>query len=337
LRRSLSRENLIRNLKTLMGVIPLTILVWVVAEQHEVVTSNAYLRIGVQSTDPAHRAVTLLSPADGTVQVTLEGSQAGIDHLRTLLRQTLVADPLEIDIGSSLPPGPHQPLAALDQIATNRLFSNEGVTVTACAPETLLVRVDALQDRLATVSAPADTPGLITAVFHPATVTMRGPVNLLNEMSQHGPLTAFADLSSEAALKIPGQHNRQPVSLIVPDDITLIPSTVTADLTVGQADQTISVSPVPVKVLAPKWLTDNYKFDYKEVLTEPVLLTGPPQAIAQIDPHAPNLVAVVELDNTDAGKQESKPIWFETSGLPEGVHLKTESPLPTIQISVDPR
>jgi hypothetical protein len=336
-RRSLAKDNLIRNLKTLMGVIPLTILVWVVAEQHEQVQSTTSVRIAVQSTDPAHRAVTLLNPVDGTLQVTLQGSQVGIDRVRALLRQTLVSDPLEIDVGTSLPPGAHQPLVALDQIAANRVFSSEGVTVTACAPETLLLQVDALEDQVATVTAPPDTPGLIQAVFHPAVVTMRGPISLLTGMSHRGPLTAVADLSNEPALKMPGQHNRQPVPLIVPEDITLVPGTVLADLTVGQSDEDLSVSPVPVKVLAPKWLTDNYKFDYKEVLPAPVVLTGPPQSMALIDPHAPKLVAVVELDNSDAGHQETKTIRFEDAGLPEGVHVKTDTPAPTIDIGVDPR
>ena len=135
IRRACTRENLLRNAKTLAGVIPLTILVWVVAEQQELVTSTAYLRISVQSADPAHRAVTMITPYDGTIQVTLQGSQAGIDHVKTLLHKTLISDPMEIDVGTSLPSGPRQPLLSLDEIASNHLFFSQGVTVTACSPD----------------------------------------------------------------------------------------------------------------------------------------------------------------------------------------------------------
>src|SRR3984957_11919174 len=265
LRRAVSRDNLIRNLKTLAGVIPLTILVWVYAEQQELVTETGRARIAVLSADPAHRAVNLLDPSDGTIQLTLQGSQIGIDRVKALLQDMVLSKPLEIDVGSSIPPGARQPISSLDQIASNPIFNRQGVTVTACNPETLMVRVDALEERLATIAPPEDTPGLIQAVFQPATVTTRGPTYLF----PRGRLNAIAYPSDEPTLKIPGQHNSVSVHLLPQDDFTIVPDTVTADLTVGHADQPLSVSPVPVKVLAPKWLTDNYKFDYKEVLPQP--------------------------------------------------------------------
>jgi len=337
IRRAFTRENLIRNAKTLAGVIPLTILVWVVAEQQELVTSTAYVRISVQSADPAHRAVTLISPYDGTIQVTLQGSQAGIDHVKTLLHQTLVNDPMEIDVGTSLPPGPRQPLLTLDQIASNHIFFSQGVTVTACSPDALILNIEQLEDRTASVVAPPDVPGLVSAKFHPSTVIMRGPTSQLNSLARRGPLTVTADLTGLPALNSQGRHDGVAVGLVAPEDVSLIPSSVTADLTVGQADQSISVSPVPVMVLAPKFLSDNYIFDYKPILTQPVILTGPPLAIAQIDPRAARIVAVIKLDITDAGFHGSKPVSFEDEGLPEGVSIQPGNPAPTVQISVDPR
>ena len=291
----------------------------------------------MQSADPAHRAVTMITPYDGTIQVTLQGSQAGIDHVKTLLHKTLISDPMEIDVGTSLPSGPRQPLLSLDEIASNHLFFSQGVTVTACSPDALILNIEALEDRTATVIAPPDAPGLVNAIFHPSTVLVRGPASVLNELQRRGPLTVSADLSGLSALKNPGRHDGISVPLLAPEDVTLIPSSVTADLTVGLADQSLSVSPVPVMVLSPKWLTDNYKFDYKEILTQPVIVTGPPLAIAQIDPRAPKLVAEIRLDNSDAGFQGSKPVTFEDEGLPEGVRIESGNPSPTVQIAVDPR
>jgi hypothetical protein len=336
--RSFTRENLMSNLKTLLTVIPLTILVWVYAEQQELVTEpNVPLRINLHSTDPAHRMVTLLTPADGVVQVTLQGSQIGIDKVKALLQQTLVNQPLDLEIGNAIPPGSRQTLPTLSQITSNPIFFRQGVTVTAAAPETLTLRVDALSDREVPVQAPPDVPGLEKAVFQPASVIMRGPTNLLDELARRNQLFAVADLSGLAALAQPGEHKKVPVTLKPQDNVTLMPTSVTADLTVGQADQSVEVSPVPVMVQAPKWLMDNYKFDYREVLPQPVTLVGPPAQIALVNTHAPKLIAVIELENDDAGKTEQKPVIFLNQGLPDGVRVRPDNVPVTVPISINPR
>lgn len=337
-RRSFARDNLISNLKTLLAVAPLTALIWIYAEQQQLVTEqNVPMQISLVSADPAHRMVKLMSPPDGTLQVTLYGPQLAIDRCKTSLRDTIIKQPLEIDIGNGLPPGERQPLIALDQIVGNKLFASQGVTVTACTPETLSVQVDTIEEKLARVVPPPDVPGLVKAVFEPASVTLRGPRQLMDDLRQRGELVVIADLANEATLKEPGVHVGVSVRLIAPPSATLIPDTVKADLTVGQADQTIAVSPVPVKVLATKYLTDTYKFDYKDVLTDPVVLIGPPEAIATIDPRNAKLVAVVDLENSDATFHGTKAVTFEDKGLPEGVRVKAEVVPRMVQVNVDPR
>ena len=100
------------------------------------------------------------------------------------------------------------------------------------------------------------------------------------------------------------------------------------------------MAPVPVRILASKWLMDNFKFDYKDVLTDGVTLSGPPGQIDLIDPRAPKLVAVVELDNSDgilSGQVSQKSLSYQEKDLPEGVHVKPDVSPRTIQISVNPR
>lgn len=335
-RRSLTRERLLPNLKTLLTVAPLTLLIWVYAEQQELVTEkDVPLRLEIASSDPAHQLVTLLNPADGLVRVSLQGSQIGIDRVKPVLEQTFVAQPLTAQIGA-LPPG-RQTMVSLDQIQSNKIFYSHGVTVTGCSPETLVVRVDALEDKDALVTAPADAPGLVKALFDPPTVVLRGPGPLLDDLRRSGRLTVVADLDNDPALKQPGEHDKLQVHLLAPPTMTVIPDTVSADLTVGQADQTLAVSPVPVKVQATKWLIDTYKFDFKDALTEPVTLIGPPLQLAAIDPRHPPIIAVVDLDNTDALYHGPKPVTFQDKGLPDGVRVKSDTPPPTVQINVDPR
>jgi hypothetical protein len=336
LRRSLERDRLLANLKTLLAVAPLTVLIWIYAEQQQLVTEkDVPVRLSVVSSDPAHQVVTLLSPSDGTVRVSLQGSQVGIDRAKPALEQTFLASPLTVTVGS-LAPG-RQTLVTLDQVESSHVFYSHGVAVTGCSPETLEVRVDTLEERQATVQAPADAPGLVKAVFDPPTVILRGPAQALDALRQSGHLAAIADLTADPALQQPGLHGKVPVHLLTPANVTVIPDTVNCDLTVGQADQTVAVSPVPVKVQATKWLVDTYKFDFTDALTAPVTLIGPPLQIALIDPHHPPIIAVVNLDNNDALYHGSKPVTFQDTGLPAGVRVKSDNPPPMVQISVDPR
>ena len=336
LRRAFTRDNLIADLKTLLTVAPLTILVWVYAEQQQLVTDRETLCISLRSVDPVHQAVTLLSPADGTIQVTLQGSQVGIDRIKVDLRKTIMSEPLDIQVPAGLPTG-RQELITLDKIAGNSLFYNQGVTVLACSPEALTVQVDDLVDRPVPVQAPPDVPGLENAVFDPPTVTMRGPAQLLDSLARRGQLVALANLSEEPAIKQPGEHGKLTVDLMPQPGITFIPNTVVADLRVGEANSSLAVSPVLVKVEASKWLMDNYKFTYKEWLTDPVTLIGPRQQLALINPANARVTAVVSLDNTDADFHGQKPITFENAGLPDGVTVKPQTSPPTIQIGIDAR
>jgi hypothetical protein len=160
---------------------------------------------------------------------------------------------------------------------------------------------------------------------------------LLDDMAYRGDLTATANLAGQPILKQPGEHKQLTVSLIPQPNITFIPDTVTADLLVGQPDATLDVSPVPVKIEASKWLMDNYKFTYKEWITDPVTLIGPRQAIAQINAANARVTAVVDLDYPDADFHGLKPVTFQDSGLPDGVTVKPEAKPRMIQIAVDPR
>ena len=337
-RRSLQRDRLMANLRTLITVVPLTVLVWVYAEQQQLVTQkDVPLHIAVQSGDPAHRLMTLLAPSDGTIHVTLQGSQIGIDRVTADLQRTFVADALDVTIANSLPVGPRQPLPLLDQLKDNRIFASHAVTVVSCSPETLVIGVDELEEQEVPVKAPADVPGLIKATFIPPTVKLRGPKNLLYELEQRGELAAIADLSNEPSLKQPGDHNNLTVHFLPQENITFQSPAVVADIVVGEPDESIAVSPVPVMIMAPKWLMDNYKFDYKEVLAEPVTLVGPKAQIDLVDPHNPKLIAVVELQNTDALYHGQKTIAFQPQGLPDGVRVKPDPAPRTIEIGVDPR
>jgi len=337
-RRAFSRQGMISNLKTFLIAAPLTILIWIYAEQQQLVPGKDLpLRISVVSADPANRLVELVSPPDGEIHVTVEGSQSGIDQVRDLMQQTLIDKPLQVEIGGAAVGGPTRlTLVTKDQIAGDRLFFSHGVTVTSCVPETLVVQEDRLQEQEVPVRAP-DVPGLVKAVFDPPTVKMLGPSLTMDELRRQGGLFALADLADELSLKEPGEHDHIPVHFKPVDKVTFSPDSVMANLWAQQADQTRLVSPVSVFIQAPKWLVDNFKIDYKDVLDQPVTVVGPPGQVSLVDPTRPKLIAVLQLANADLGFHGLKPVTFQDMGLPEGVHVKQENPPRMIQVDVTPR
>src|SRR5580698_2633683 len=104
-RRAVSRDNLIADLKTLITVVPLTVLVWIYAEQQQLVTDKDTICIDVGSSDPVHQTLSLLNPSDGTLQVTIQGSQVGIDRVKAEMRKTILVQPLEIKLPGQLAAG----------------------------------------------------------------------------------------------------------------------------------------------------------------------------------------------------------------------------------------
>ena len=80
--RRFTRQNVVSFLKTLAWVVPLTLLIWIYAEQEQLVTAtNVPATIDVQSTDPG-RTVTLLSPREKMILCDLRGPNSILDRIR---------------------------------------------------------------------------------------------------------------------------------------------------------------------------------------------------------------------------------------------------------------
>jgi hypothetical protein len=315
--RALTRENFMSFIKTMVWVVPLTLLLWIYAEQEQVETeSNVPVAIQVKSSDP-NRVVTLL-PGENSILCDLRGPHSNMERVRELLNTN---NPLTIDVDASVPTG-LQEIQTLPRVDANTRFKDLGITVEKASPEYLRVNVDTLVDQAnVPIVAPANLPTLQSAIFTPATVTVHGPTQRLQELeNQPGGLRVIADIANLPALQAPGQHDPISVPLIPIDptgQVTCNTSAVLATLTVRDADVSY-VAAVPILMTITPTLADGYKVIYDQPIN--VKLVGPPEAIDQIRNGTVKPVGTFEItDPTDVINPHPKRVVM--LDLPPGVQV----------------
>ena len=138
-RQGFTRENVTSFFITLLWTIPLTLLIWVYAEQETAVSlSNVTVPLEIRISDPT-KIAKLVKPSDGNIICEITGPRSNTDHFAV---RTSTA-PLVITIDSSARLGENS-FSMLQTIANNVFFKDEGVSVKDCTPATLVVDVDKL-------------------------------------------------------------------------------------------------------------------------------------------------------------------------------------------------
>src|SRR3954463_483853 len=166
-RRHLNRESFVDGLKTFVWVAPLTVLIWVYAEQEQEATDNGQIAISVHSADP-NRIARLGQRSDEWILVDLKGPRSKIDAVKRQLATTTI--PVEVPGG--YPVGDVQ-LATEYYIQNAALFVNNGVKVQNVRPKTISVFVDTYTEVQLPVT-PLDGTRVASAVFEPRTIHVRG-------------------------------------------------------------------------------------------------------------------------------------------------------------------
>ncbi len=320
MRRGFTRENLIEFLRTLLWVVPLTILIWIYAEREQIQKEpDVTVEIDARSDDP-NRMATLIKPADKNITVTLEGSRSRLDRVRELLSPQNAASGMLIHVPRTAPVGQESPLQTREQISDNPIFKANGVTVVSCSPEYLVVLVDRIDELEIPIKAPSDLPGLQEATFKPGTVKLRGPHLLLEKLkNEPGGPVAIAELKGRPELLQPGTHNLPAVSISPSSTdpaLTLSMTSVQATVVTGEPSVTYTLHNLPVLLQAPGTILDQYHISYGTILPE-VTVKGPPDAIEQIKSGAFKPIAVLQVTAEDIANPQPRKVSIQN--LPEGV------------------
>lgn len=298
-RETFAPDQLLKGLKSLMWVAPLTVLIWIYAEREQISHNvDVQFRIEVKNSDP--RFLVLLRDTDGRphtdlqVQALLSGPHAGVDVVVQALKAIGGVVPLEVD--TRLGPGIHP--VSLGALENQPLFVKNGVTVTTPVPREVNVSIDPIVSKDVEVRArPTVTNLEQPPVFEPRKVRVTGPESSL----QGATLVAYAELP---ALHEPGTRDIPNVEVVLSINdphVTISPAVVSAKVEVKNAEVAGEVNAMPVwAVYPPGPFWDKYKPEFEPTISN-VKVTGPADMVKQVNEptFSPKPKAILDVSTAD--------------------------------------
>jgi len=318
----MSREQVSAGLKTMLWVIPLTILIWIYAERQGHTTfSNVTLPVEIVSNDPT-KVFSIISPASKNVVVTLKGPRVALEAAQKQfnpLNGSLAAQIQFDGSGSSAP----QSIRTV-RVREDKRLADANITVESAEPDEIRFYVDQLVEREYRVEVDDPRRFGTPPKFTPEVVKLRGPSRVLNNPTNS--LRVEADLASAMTRVAPSD---QPLELtdvklnVVGADassVKPIPERVSAVVTPIKAKEAL-LPRVRVMIAAPKAVLDRYQVELPggETITN-VAVSGPEDVINRLVENAP--IAFVEVTQAVLSSGEAEvPIQYN---LPPDVVLKDE-------------
>lgn len=322
------RNRLLQSLKTLLWVAPLTVLLWVYAEQEKLGKLNdVRVRIEVRSAS-TDRIVTLISPREGELRLDLEGPTASLEDVRSRITDPR-SKPLEIVVND--PPGYEGDVSIADRLNSNPAFAREAVVVKRAEP-VVRIRVEQRVRRDVQLLVRSEQKPLANLI-EPRMITVDGPES---ELGGGRSLAAYVDVSALAG-KAPGAVTDDlPVTLYdLSRDRPLESSLVNYSRVLRTKVEIPTVSMVPYEIKRsirldmrlPASIVDGDEYEIKlpDVNITNVQLSGPEAAIQQVAKgfavSATLKLTLEEIrDAVDKGPQVKR-LKSEDYSLPEGVKV----------------
>lgn len=293
---------LMQGLRTMLWVVPLTLLLWIYAEREQLAeTRDVPATIELRCAAP-DRVVGIIMPEDRRVYLDLEGPRSSIEAVRDALfdRRT---GPLELTVPEDLPATFEGDISAAERLGRNDLFRERAVTVLRCRP-TVRIKAERKITETVPVRLRPDEKFVGTVVFDPPTVSCGGPESLFRSVPPDR-LAVFADMSRFAGQK-PGHYEGEAPLLFTfpvpapfsPRDLTF-PRTVKVKVEIQRSQEEVLPS-IPLLVQVPARILESDRFRVLAPVTLPnVNVTGPPETIQALQAGKLTAAAVLELSPED--------------------------------------
>lgn len=350
LRRGWTHERSMEVLRTMVYVVPLTLLIWVWAQDQQIET-RAYQNIPIRIDHvDGQRVVTILRTATGetvnrrggNVLVTLafHGPRIG---LNAVLRS--VGDDQQTALFDVLLRGrttDQTTVSLRDQLNELGVLQEAGVSVVETTPSELVVRIEErkqVEARL--VAGNADTEELAGPVeFDPPAITLSGPAGAIAALEgPDGTVTLPVELPTDLA---PGDHERSlrvSVPPGIPEGITPQSMLVTARFTRREAREEPLELPfaVPVLLEMPAALSGRLHAENVDpTVVNGVRVQGASNLIERLRANDAELReqirAVVRLDGDDDALVNEQITRQATIQLPQGLRLLSNAPQVTFTL-----
>jgi hypothetical protein len=325
-----SREKVIENLKTLVWVIPITLVIWIYAEREQVIAPTgpnvSKVSVHIVTSDPK-LYVEMWDSTDPnpTVDLKLTGPQQALERVKERLTSNIPRGLPTIDLGT-LAVGKKQQVNILDHIQNMDLFKSNGVTVQDVQPPTISVNVDSLVHVTLPVQVPTTVNNLSPdSHFEPPNITVSGPESLLKSLAASGELKAYANLVGNADLKTEGQHTINSVPIVLSPQLPegklrIDPSQVKADFRVRAADVPYTIQNMPITVNAAPSTIHNFDLVLSGGESITITVTGPQEQIDAMKAKTVPFSAVLEVSQEDSSITAS-PSKKLTYFMPPGVKV----------------
>lgn len=326
-----TRQKFIHVLKSLVWVVPLTVLIWIYAEREQILTPTKNVLIQFYSSDKSKIVLPGSNTGSPQVVLKLSGRADSLEQFNEQLGSGIQLDVADIGIGTNIP------VNILSRHLENLpLFKALGISVTESTPEYLPVTVDNLDQISVPVQPPPDVTNVSSATFDPGEVQVSGPQSLLN--LRKNTLKAQADIR-DAAKNLTGSQvlTDVPLHLSDPDPhFTFSPTKVKATLDIRPAAVKGTLASVLVLVQAPPALLEEYYVKVEPTHAN-VVVTGPAETISRLtDQLATPQRAILNITNEDKSPGEHARA-LDYHLLPADVKVAPESAAEPVTFTLVPR
>lgn len=312
-------------LRTLLIVVPLTMLIWVYAEKAQSRPDNRSVKISFK-TGNADFAATV--DPDESVTLSLEGPQGQLDQFVQAITASTVDGHLVLALPNSQAAQSTKIQSVAEAVKLDPHFANINVTVKA-SPADLHVSVDPMITRKVTVVPPQKLPVTLQSVtFDPAQVEIRGPLPLMNRLYPVENSTIALDGSGLMLGTTPGSKT-QVVPLKAPNESQLSLSVAQVKMTyeVGSTIQQGEIRTVYIDVRRPVGEDGRSKVTVRGgPVIHNVQITGPSNIVNRLVGDRPDqsVKAVLPVTSEDVDKGDiRRPVDVD---LRDGVTLIGEKP-----------
>ncbi len=300
----------------------LTCLIWIYADQENVVTSTEVVTLLVAPQSGSDLSVDLQDPPTGQLRVTFAGPRADLEELRRTLGQgkfkpTYTVTPEEAH-GDTLVKD------ATEIISSNLRTQFRTITIQDVQP----AQVKIFLDPMITVPMPVRVNTGTTKTTIPVVTPNKVKVTMSQSAYQKlydSDKFLVVDLENELRNKVEDQEINEEFPLprlVLGQEVATSPSQVKVQLKVQQQSITRLFTISQIKVMGPPDLLARYKVDIRDSQIT-VALKGPPELINNLKPQNPqNVIAYIQLDADDMHYTSTflKTVEFR---LPDQVKLDT--------------
>jgi hypothetical protein len=272
-----TRQSLIDGLKAITWVVPLTILIWVYAEEQKPVGSQEQtLQVEFHSSDQ-DRMVTPVNQSDDMIMVKLTGPKSNVDSAVEAFTKPGDNPLVRIEVPSSFKDGATN-LGINESVRDAEIFKKYGVTVDQVSPSSIYVNIDTMKTLDVNVEPrPSDLleKGAQT-IFDPRTVRITAPERILQKAKDAGQtIVAYAQIPLLGDISGIHEGVLVPVStLLQGENVTVTPGSVKASYTVKQNDKTADIPSLSIFRVFGGGLEDQYSVEGAKT-NLPVTISGP--------------------------------------------------------------